>query len=155
MNLEAYLTKQGIDAKLIHLGKQTTTAWMAAEALGVPIEVVIKSILFQAKNGALVLVVAQGTGRIDTQKLAQATGIDGWRLAKPDMVLEATGYPVGGTPPVGLKRKIRTIVDTRAAALREVYAGGGSHDVMLRIRPVDIIRITHAEVHDILGEVKS
>ena len=150
MNLEAYLAQQGINAKLIHLGKQTTTATMAAEALGVPIEVVIKSILFQTKDGALLLVVAQGTGRIDTQKLAQATGIDGWRLAKPEVVLDATGYPAGGTPPVGLKRKIRTIVDTQAAALAEAYAGGGSHDVMLRIKPADIIRLNDAEVHDTL-----
>src|SRR5574337_1310254 len=57
MNLEAYLTEQRIDAKLIHLWQQTTTARMAAEALGVSIEVVIKSILFQAKEGALVLVI--------------------------------------------------------------------------------------------------
>ena len=119
MNLEAYLAQQGINAKLIHLGKQTTTATMAAEALGVPIEVVIKSILFQTKDGALLLVVAQGTGRIDTQKLAQATGIDGWRLAKPEVVLDATGFPAGGTPPVGLKRKIRTIVDTQPPPLQK------------------------------------
>jgi Cys-tRNA(Pro)/Cys-tRNA(Cys) deacylase len=151
MDLEAYLTRQGIDAKLIHLGQQTTTATMAAVALGVPIEVVIKSILFQAKEGALVLVIAPGAGRIDIRKLAQATGIDGWRLAKPEVVLDATGYPAGGTPPVGLTRKIRTIVDTRAAALPEAYAGGGSHNVMLRIKPADIIRLNGAEIYDVLG----
>lgn len=151
MNLEAYLTEQRIDAKLIHLWQQTTTARMAAEALGVSIEVVIKSILFQAKEGALVLVIAPGAGRIDIRKLAQATGIDGWRLAKPEIVLDATGYPAGGTPPVGLKRTIRTIVDTQAAALAEAYAGGGSHDVMLRIKPADIIRLNDAEIHDVLG----
>ncbi|HLC20660.1 MAG TPA: YbaK/EbsC family protein [Candidatus Methylomirabilis sp.] len=150
MSLDEYLAKEGIDAELISLGKETTTAKMAAEALGVPIDVVIKTILFQAKNGALVLVVAQGTGRVDTNKLAQVTGIAGWRLAKPDVVLNATGYPAGGTPPVGLKQKIRMIVDTRAAALAEAYAGGGSHDVMLRIRPADIIRINDAEIHDVL-----
>ncbi len=150
MSLEEYLADLRIDAELISLGKETTTAKMAAEALGVPIDVVIKTILFQAKNGALVLVVAQGTGRIDTNKLAQVTGIAGWRLAKPDVVLNATGYAAGGTPPVGLKQKIRMIVDTRAAALAEAYAGGGSHDVMLRIRPADIIRINDAEIHDVL-----
>ena len=150
MRLEEYLAKEGIHAELISLGKETTTASMAAEALGVPIDVVIKSILFQAKNGALVLVVAQGTGRVDTKKLTQVTGIDGWRLAKPDVVLEATGYPVGGTPPVGLRQKIRMIVDARAAALAEAYAGGGSHNVMLRIQPSDLIRINDAEIHDIL-----
>jgi Cys-tRNA(Pro) deacylase len=150
MNLAERLADLRIDAELILLGKETTTAQLAAEALGVPIDVVVKTILFQAKNGALVLVVAQGTGRVDTRKLTQVTGIDGWRLAKPDVVLEVTGYPVGGTPPVGLKQKIRMIVDAKAAALPEGYAGGGSHDVMLRIKPSDIVRINGAEIHDVL-----
>ena len=150
MRLEEYLANEGIDAELIALGRETTTASMAAEALGVPIDVVIKTILFQAKNGALVLVVAQGTGRVDTKKLAEITGTGGWRLAKPDVVLDATGYPAGGTPPVGLKQKIPMIVDARAAALAEAYAGGGSHNVMLRIKPADIIRINDAEIHDVL-----
>ena len=150
MSLESYLADLKIDAELISLGTETTTAKMAAEALEVPIDVVIKTILFQAKDGALVVVVAQGTGRVDTKKLAQVTGIDGWRLAKPEVVLDATGYPVGGTPPVGLKQKIRMIVDRRAAALQEAYAGGGRHDVMLRIKPSDIIRINNAEIHNVL-----
>ncbi len=151
MSLETILRASGIDAALIALGRETTTAAKAAEALGVPIDAVIKSILFQAKNGAIVLVVVPGTGRVSTQKLAQVTGIDGWRLAKPDVVLEATGYPAGGTPPIGLRRAIRTIVDTRAAALDEAYAGGGSQDVMLRIKPADIVRLNRAEIHDVLG----
>ena len=151
MSLAEHLANLRIDAELISLGKETTTAKMAAEALGVPIDVVIKSILFQAKNGAVVLVVVPGTGRVDTQKLAHVTGIDGWRLAKPDVVLEITGYPAGGTPPVGLKQKIRVIVDAKAAVLHEAYAGGGSHDVMLRIKPTDIIRLNDAEIYDVLA----
>ncbi|MGH2671175.1 MAG: aminoacyl-tRNA deacylase [Candidatus Methylomirabilaceae bacterium] len=152
MDLGEYLADLKIEAELISLGRETTTAAKAAEALGVPIDVVIKSILFQSKNGAIVLVVAPGTGRVSTQKLAQVTGIDGWRLAKPDVVLESTGYPAGGTPPIGLKQAIRTIVDTRAAALPEAYAGGGSQDVMLRIKPADIVRLNRAEIHDVLSE---
>jgi Cys-tRNA(Pro)/Cys-tRNA(Cys) deacylase len=151
MRLEEYLATEGIDAELISVGRETTTAAMAAEGLGVPIDIVIKTILFQAKNGALVLVVAQGTGRVDTKKLAEITGTDGWRLAKPDVVLEVTGYLVGGTPPVGLKQKIRMIVDAKAAVLAEAYAGGGSHNVMLRIKPSDIVRINEAEIHDVLA----
>jgi Cys-tRNA(Pro)/Cys-tRNA(Cys) deacylase len=150
MGLKEYLADQKVDAELIALGRETTTAKMAAEALGVPIDLVIKTIVFQAKNGSLLLVVAPGTARVDTKKLAQVTGIDGWRLAKPDVVLDATGYPVGGTPPVGLKQEIRMIVDTRAAALPEAYAGGGRQDVMLRIKPADVIRLNEAEIHDVL-----
>jgi len=152
MGLAEYLADLKIDAALISLGRETTTAAKAAEALGVPIDVVIKSILFQAKHGALVLVVVPGTGRVSPQKLAQVTGIDGWRLAKPDVVLEATGFPAGGMPPIGLKQAIRTIVDPKAAALAEAYAGGGRQDVMLRIKPLDIVRLNRAEVHDVLSE---
>jgi Cys-tRNA(Pro)/Cys-tRNA(Cys) deacylase len=152
VDLAEQLAVLGIDAELISLGRETATAQMAAEALGVSIDVVIKSILFQARNREVVLVVAPGTGRIDTQKLARITGVDGWRLAKPDVVLQVTGYPAGGTPPIGLRRQIRVIVDATAAALPEAYAGGGGRDVMLRIRPADIVRITRAEVHDILSE---
>jgi Cys-tRNA(Pro)/Cys-tRNA(Cys) deacylase len=151
MTLKAHLAALGIDADLIALERETTTAAMAAEALGVPLEIVVKSILFQARSGELVLVVAPGDRRVDPGKLARATGIDGWRLARPDVVLEATGYPAGGTPPIGLKRPIRTIVDATVAALPVAYAGGGGRDVMLRIRPTDIVRIVGAEIHDVLA----
>ncbi len=56
MSLEAYLADQRLDAELITLGRETTTAGMAAEALGVPIDIVVKSVVFQAKGGAIVVV---------------------------------------------------------------------------------------------------
>jgi len=110
---------------------------------------IIKSVLFEAKDGECVLVIAAGTARVDAKKLAAVTGKDGWRLAKPDVVLAVTGYPAGGTPPVGHATPLRVLMDAKAAALDVVYGGGGVLDAMLRIRIADIRRLTNAEVHDV------
>ena len=86
---------------------------------------------------------------MDSKKLAAVTGRDRWRLATPDVVLAVTGYPAGGTPPIGHATALRVLMDAKAAALDVVYGGGGALDAMLRIRVADIRRLTAAEVHDL------
>ena len=149
MTLEAFLHEAGIEAEVIPLPVYTATVERAAEALGVTTDRIIKSLLFQAKDGECVLVIAAGTGRVDFKKLAAATGKDRWRLAKPDVVEAVTGYAAGGTPPVGHATKLRVLMDRKAAALDVVYGGGGAVDAMLRIRIADIRRLTDAEIYDL------
>ncbi len=121
----------------------------AAEALGVTADRVIKSLLFQARDGECVLVIAAGTARVDAKKLGAVTGKDRWRLAAPDVVQAVTGYQAGGTPPIGHATKLRVLMDAKAAGLDVVYGGGGALDCMLRVRVADIRRLTGAEVHDL------
>jgi Cys-tRNA(Pro)/Cys-tRNA(Cys) deacylase len=74
------------------------------------------------------------------------------KLAKPDVVFAKTGYPAGGTPAVGHREKFPVIVDTRVAAQEWGYAGGGQPELLVKIRPADIIRLTGAEVHDVISD---
>jgi len=60
-------------------------------------------------------------------------------------VLAVTGYPVGGVPPVGHRGQVQTVLDSRAAALPIAY-GGGAPDLLLRIQPLDVVRLTGATV---------
>jgi len=149
MSLEAFLAGAGLDAEVIRLGEGTSTVERAAEALGVIAVRIIKSVLFQAKDGECVLVIAAGTARVDTKKLTAVVGRGGWRLAAPGVVQAVTGYPAGGTPPVGHATKLRVLMDAKAVGLDEVYGGGGAVDAMLRIRIADIRRLTGAGVHDL------
>lgn len=151
MSLESFLREMGVPGEVVRLSVHTPTVDRAAAALGVTPDRIIKSLLFQARDGECVLVIAAGTARVDPGKLAAATGRDGWRLAKPEVVQAVTGYPAGGTPPVGHARKLRVLMDAKAAALDEVYGGGGALDAMLRVRVADIRRLTGAEVHDLTG----
>lgn len=148
--LKTFLQEAGVQGDFIRLDVETPTVELAADALGVSTDEIIKSLLFQAKDGACVLVIAAGTGRIDPKKLKAVTGKDGWRLAKPEVVLRVTGYPAGGTPPIGHKEKLGVLMDRRAAAADVVYGGAGTLTSMLRIRIADIQRLTGAEVHDLV-----
>ena len=149
MNLQAFLRETGVEGEVIRLPVETPTVGRAADALGVTADRIIKSLLFQARDGKCVLVIAAGTARVDAKKLAAVTGKGGWRLATPDVVRGVTGYPAGGTPPIGHATKLRVLMDTKAAALDVVYGGGGALDCMLRVRVADIRRLTGAAVHDL------
>jgi prolyl-tRNA editing enzyme YbaK/EbsC (Cys-tRNA(Pro) deacylase) len=73
------------------------------------------------------------------------------RLAKPKRVLELTGYPAGGVPPVGHTTKIKTLIDHRVMDLDVAFGGGGSEAVLLRIQPDDILRLTGAQIVSVVS----
>jgi Cys-tRNA(Pro)/Cys-tRNA(Cys) deacylase len=86
---------------------------------------------------------------VDIKRVQDLTGILGLRLAKPDVVLAKTGYPAGGTPPVGHRERFPVIVDARVAAQAWGYAGGGRPELLVKIQSGDIIRLTNAAVADV------
>ncbi|MBI1796160.1 MAG: YbaK/EbsC family protein [Candidatus Eisenbacteria bacterium] len=122
----------------------------AAAALGVAPERIFKSILFQAKDGRCAMAIASGKARVDAAKLAALTGLGPLKLASPEVALAVTGYPAGGTPPIGHRERFPVIVDTRVAAQESGWAGGGREELMVRIRSADIVRLTDARVADVV-----
>jgi Cys-tRNA(Pro)/Cys-tRNA(Cys) deacylase len=123
----------------------------AAAAVKVAPEQIFKSILFRAKDGQCVMVVACGNGRVDLDRVNGITRLQGLKLAKPDVVFAKTGYPAGGTPPFGHKEKFPVIVDSRVAAQEWGYAGGGWPEVLVKIKSADLIRLTGASAHDVIS----
>ncbi|HSB78344.1 MAG TPA: YbaK/EbsC family protein, partial [Candidatus Methylomirabilis sp.] len=87
---------------------------------------------------------------INLQRVQDVTGIFGLKLAKPDVVLAKTGYPAGGTPPVGHREKFPVIVDAAVAAQEWGYAGGGQPELLIKIKSSDIIRLTGAAVEHVI-----
>lgn len=148
-HLEEILRHAQVKFELIQPGVPTPTVEAAASALGTEPDAIVKSILFVGKNDAAVLVIARGPARIDTKKVAALSGVKRPRLASPEIVRDRTGYPAGGTPPVGHKERIPVIMDRRVLQRDVVFAGGGSREMMLRIAPADILRLTGAQVADV------
>jgi Cys-tRNA(Pro) deacylase len=138
-----------IDAEMIEPGVPTPTVPDAAKALGVEERQIIKSLLFASKSGEVVLAVLSGASRVSRQRLRDACGLRGIELADPALVLERTGYPAGGTPPVGHVSPLNVIVDTGILDLPVVFGGGGRIDSLLRITPQEIVRVTNATLAQI------
>jgi Cys-tRNA(Pro) deacylase len=145
-DLAAFLSASGVTAELIRLPDHTPTVETAAQALGVSVEQIAKSILFLA-DGSPMLVIANGLNRIDYKRLADHLGLSRKRvrMATADEVLDIAGYTVGSMPPFGHKIKLRTLMDSRLFAQPEIFAGGGEIDTLLRITPDDIQRVSAGE----------
>ena len=144
--LEQLILDGSIDAEMIEPGVPTPTVPDAARALGVEELQIIKSLLFAAKSGEVVLAVLSGASRVSRQRLREASGLRGLELADPGVVLAQTGYPAGGTPPVGHLNQLHVVVDSAVMDLPVVFGGGGRVDSLLRIAPEEIVRVTKATV---------
>ena len=155
-DLEAYLARHAVAGEIIRLAEHTPTVETAAQAMGTTVERIAKSLLFLLDLGdsapTPLMVIANGTGRVDYRSVADCVALarKRVRLANVTEVVAITGYPVGGVPPLGHLRPLRTLLDRQVLAQAEVYAGGGALDALLRIAPAEIARMTAAETVDVV-----
>ena len=149
-DLREFIAARAITAEIIHLADHTPTVEVAAQALGVPVLQVAKSILFLAGE-APVLVIANGPSRVDFKRLADQLGLPRKRvrMANAAEVLAIAGFVVGSMPPFGHKNPLRTLLDLRLFDQPEVYAGGGDLNAMLRIEPRELARVTGGRQVDV------
>jgi Cys-tRNA(Pro)/Cys-tRNA(Cys) deacylase len=148
-HLLAFLRKHDVDFQFVAPGVPMPTVLTAAAALGVPAELILKTLLFAGDEGAHVVAIANGTNRIERDRLAAAAAIRKPRPANPADVIAVTGYPAGGVAPLGLPESLPVIVDAKAAALTFAYGGGGQEHLLLRVNVSDVIRCNNALVADI------
>ncbi len=156
-DLEAFIQRHHLAGVIVHLPSPTLTVETAAQAVGVPVDRIIKSILFLV-DGQPVLVIAGGRARVDRCRIAARYGISHKRikLASPADVLAISGYEVGSMPPFGHRISLLTLMDRRLFEQdQDAYAGGGEENALLRIRPEEIRRVSQAEVLDVQEESKT
>jgi len=114
------LRELGLEAEVQELADSTRTAQEAADAVGVEVGQIVKSLVFVDEAGP-VLCLCAGDRRVDTDKLGQNA-----RQAKGNEVREATGFAIGGVPPIGHDRPIRTVIDASLRRFETVWCAGGT-----------------------------
>ena len=149
--LECFMQAQGVQWQILHLDVPTPTVEAAAQAVGARPEQIIKSILFMV-DGQPVLAIACGLSTIGRRPIADLfkVGKKRVRLASAGQVLESSGFEVGAMPPFGHRQKLRTLIDRRVLEVPDAYAGGGAENALVRLNPLDIQRVTGAEILDLL-----
>ena len=115
----------------------------AAEALGVPPERVLKTLLADI-DGELVVAVVPVSGQLDLKALARAVGGRRAAMADPTAAERSTGYVVGGISPVGQRKRLRTVVDESALTHAGVLVSGGRRGLDLELSPTDLVGVTGA-----------
>ncbi|MCK5634788.1 MAG: YbaK/EbsC family protein [Anaerolineales bacterium] len=150
-SLARFLREKGIRAELLALPVKTPTVEAAADAVGTSSNKIIKSVLFMVDDRP-VLAIASGTSRIDRKRIAKNFGVGRKRvrLADENQVQTSTGYPIGAVPPFGHPEPLLTIIDPGVLEHNVVYAGGGASDHLIKVETAEILRITQAEVLELL-----
>ena len=142
--LQQRLHEQGLDVEIRELSDSTRTAQEAADAVGAQLGQIVKSLVFMDGAGA-VLCLCAGDRRVDTAKIG-----DGVRQAKADEVREATGFAVGGVPPLGHDRPVRTIVDESLRRFETVWCAGGTPHAVFPVRTERLVAaLPDAQVRDV------
>ncbi len=138
----------GVDVHAREFPQGTRTAADAAEAIGVELGQIVKSLVFAVDNEVVVALVS-GENLLDEHKLAKAAGgFEAWR-EDADTVRETTGFPVGGVPPFGHREPLRVFVDENLLSYDELWAAAGTPHVNFPITPTALLRATGGTVCDL------
>jgi Cys-tRNA(Pro) deacylase len=132
------LAAKNIPHEILQMPSSSRTAQLAAEALGVDVGIVVKSLLFVLDDDRPVLALVTGDATVTVDALARATGARQVRLARSREVREYTGFDPGAVSPCALATDVPVVADPGVFVPEVVYCGGGTTATMLKIRSADL-----------------
>ena len=142
------LQEQGHPHAPVMLDDAARTAQQAADALGIELGQIAKSIIFRRKSDdAAVLVVTSGDRRVDEKKVEALVGKTG--RADAEFVKTRTGYSIGGVSPLGHVQPPVTLIDRDLFRFDVIWAAAGHPHGVFQLRPQDLERLTGAPVADV------
>ncbi len=134
--------------QVVEFDASTRTSEDAAAAIGCKVAEIAKSLVFKSASGRPVLVIASGTNRVDEKKVRALIG-EKIARADADFVREATGYAIGGVPPVAHATAPIVLIDDDLETFATIWAAAGTPNAVFRLTPADLVRLTGGQVADV------
>ncbi len=127
----------GLDVEVRVLPESTRTAADAAAACGCELGQIVKSLVFcDAASNEPVMCLWAGDRQVPAEEL-------GLRRASADEAREATGFAVGGVPPLGHDRPLRTVVDDSLRRFERVWCAAGTPNAVFEVETQALIAALH------------
>jgi prolyl-tRNA editing enzyme YbaK/EbsC (Cys-tRNA(Pro) deacylase)/predicted Fe-S protein YdhL (DUF1289 family) len=136
----------------VMLDDAARTAQQAADALGVALGQIAKSIIFRRKSDdAAVLVITAGDQRVDERKVEVLVCPDGKRLGRADaeFVKTRTGFSIGGVSPLAHATPPVRVIDQSLFRFDEIWAAAGHPHAVFKLSPQQLADLTDAPVADV------
>ncbi len=136
----------GLEPEVHRFPEGTKTAEDAARAIGCDVAQIVKSLVLSA-DGHPLLALTSGAHRADTARLAELAGAHEVRRATPEEARAATGFAVGGTPPLTMNPvAVPTFIDETLLGFETLWAAAGTPHAVFPISPSDLLRVTGGTV---------
>jgi prolyl-tRNA editing enzyme YbaK/EbsC (Cys-tRNA(Pro) deacylase) len=130
------------DIEVRSLTDSARTAELAAESLGVEVGQIVKSLVF-LRDGEPVMVLCAGDRRVANKRL-------GLSAANADQARAATGFSIGGIPPLGHDRELDTLIDDSLRRFETVWCAAGTPHAVFEVSTAALIdAIPSARVLDV------
>ncbi len=140
--------ERGLGVRPKRFPEGAKTAIDAANAIGVEVGQIVKSLIFGV-DGEIVLAYVSGANQLDEKKLALAAGGLKCQRVDADVVREATGFPIGGVPPFGHTTHLRVFIDPDLLRYDEVWAAAGTWHDVFPIAPQQLVDASEGVVTDL------
>ena len=159
MNLPAhrFLDDSGIPYEKLSFSPDSEMgAASVATALGYKPSQMVKTLIFEAGTGELVLVMLGGDANAVSGHLKRAIGSRNIKLAGPESVKEATGYQIGSIPPFHWQPPgFRSFIDAVLMDEEVLGVGAGVWGQEIMITPRDLVKASRAVVVNLTDRSKA
>jgi prolyl-tRNA editing enzyme YbaK/EbsC (Cys-tRNA(Pro) deacylase) len=152
--VRAYAQQRGVNIEITAFDESTHTAQEAADAIGVALGQIVKSLVFMApvdpaaddKGLQPVVALVRGTDRVDISKLASVSGHPRLRRASAKEAKRATGYTIGGVPPFAHDQQAIVVMDPALDGYEEIWAAAGTPTTVFPVAPGTLAMLADALV---------
>jgi len=143
----AAMDAAGLTYRVIRYGRVSNLA-EAAEARGVEVRDVVKTIVVRRADDDYVFVLVPGDRAISWPKLRTLLGVSRLSMPDADTAFAATGFKRGTITPFGSTTAWPVVADERIVD-REISLGAGTHGVAVALSAADAISGLDATVADV------
>ena len=131
-------------AQIVQLDELAHTAQQAADALGVDVAQIVKSLIFKgAESGKAYLLLVSGANRVHEKRAGRQIG-EKLARADADFVKAQTGFTIGGVSPLGATGDVSIYIDETLLALDAIWAAAGHPRSVFPTSAEELIAITGA-----------
>jgi Cys-tRNA(Pro)/Cys-tRNA(Cys) deacylase len=150
-NVTRLLDSRKINYTVFELPVEKLGAEDTARILGVPFEIVFKTIVvLREKPGKTILAVVPGIGEVNLKAVASTVGEKKVHLSTQLEAEKITGLQAGGISPLALiNRGFTVLLDRSALAHEQIHISGGQRGLNIRLPVKSLIELTNARTGDI------
>lgn len=141
--------RKGVELDVVLFDESTHTAGDAARAVGAQVGQIVKSLVFVAprvEGPEACLALVSGVSTVDVARLAAVLDVPRLRRSTADEARQLTGFSIGGIPPFGHDRRLRTVMDPGLSRYRTVWAAAGTANAVFELAPATLSRLAEALV---------
>jgi len=117
--------------------------------LGQPVEQVFKTLVLKGEQKGYLVCCIPVAEELDLKKVAKAIGDKKVEMIPMKDLLRITGYIRGGCSPIGMKKKLPTLIDETCELFDIIAISAGVRGMQVLLNPKDLINYIEAQPTDL------